>query len=105
MSNAKAPSIAVVGANGYVGKLVVPCLSEALKQKRIKELKFLTRKSSPALEKAASENGASVCEVDYSNTDSIVKAVTGVDVLISRLLRFAVDCRHDGISGFRLGTE
>lgn len=39
-----APAIAVVGANGYIGKKVMPIAFEALKQKRFKELRILSRK-------------------------------------------------------------
>src|SRR5579859_3828301 len=83
MSSAKAPVIAIVGANGYIGKLVTPELYTALKEKRIKELRILTRKASPVLQKNASEHGAMVHEVVYSDSSSLQKALTGVDVLIS----------------------
>lgn len=87
MSSAKAPVIAIVGVNGYIGKLVTPELYNALKEKRIKELRILTREASTALQKAASEHGATVHEVVYSDSSSLAKALAGVDVLISILFR------------------
>jgi uncharacterized protein YbjT (DUF2867 family) len=89
MSSAKAPVIAIVGVNGYIGKLVTPELYNALKEKRIKELRILTREASTALQKAASEHGATVHEVVYSDSGSLAKALAGVDVLISILFRIA----------------
>lgn len=83
MSSADAPVIAIVGANGYIGKLVVPELFDALKEKRIKELRILTRKASPSLQSTAAENGATVHEVVYSDSASLQKALSGVNVLVS----------------------
>lgn len=80
---AKAPSIAIVGATGYIGKIVMPFLYEALEQKRIKELRILTRKASPTVEQAAKAKGATVHEVQYNKADTLVKALSGVDVMIS----------------------
>jgi uncharacterized protein YbjT (DUF2867 family) len=104
--SSEAPVIAIVGATGYIGKLVTPELYNALKEKRIKELRILTRKVSPALEKTALEHGATAHEVVYSDSSSLQKALSGVDVLISiSYLLVDVDRRYDGSSGVGLGTK
>jgi uncharacterized protein YbjT (DUF2867 family) len=79
----KSPVVAVIGANGYIGRLVVPTLYEALNDKRISELRILSRKVSADDEKTASANGAAMHQITYSDPETLVKALTGVDVLIS----------------------
>jgi NmrA-like family len=79
----KCPSIAVIGANGYIGKLVVPYLYDALKNNRLRELRILTRSVNAADENFAKAKGGSVHQVTYSQPETLVEALTGVDVVIS----------------------
>jgi uncharacterized protein YbjT (DUF2867 family) len=93
----KSPSIAVIGANGYIGKLVVPYLYDALKQNRISELRILTRSVNAADEKAANTKGASMKQVTYSQPDTLLKALTGVDVVISTPCAGIANCKNKEI--------
>jgi len=71
-----APIVAVVGATGYVGKLVMPWLQDAVEKGRIKELRVLSRRPGGV-------NSAKVFAVDYDKKESLDEALSGANVLLS----------------------
>ena len=81
-----APAVAVIGANGYVGKMVMPYLFEALQQKRIKELRILSRKFDENALKGLIAKGATTQNASYHNIPSLTQALAGIDVVISTFL-------------------
>jgi putative NADH-flavin reductase len=87
----KSPSIAVICANGYIGKLVVLYLYDAIKESRNSDLRILTR-SNAAEEKAANTKGTSMQQVTYSQPDTPVKVLSGVDVVISTPCTGVTNC-------------
>jgi uncharacterized protein YbjT (DUF2867 family) len=78
-----APAVAVIGANGYIGKQVMPIAFEALKQKRIKELRILSRKFDENAIKEVIAKGATTQNASYNNLASLTQALAGIDVVIS----------------------
>ena len=78
------PAVAVVGANGYIGKMVMPIAYEALKQKQIKELRLLSRKFDPEQLKDIVARGATTQNASYNNLAALTQALTGIDVVISK---------------------
>lgn len=109
----QAPAVAVIGANGYIGKMVMPIAYEALKQKRIKELRLLSRKFDPEQLKEIVAQGATTQNASYNNIAALTQALTGIDVIVSksswRRLRFLrtfwLILRHDGSPGQGLEGE
>jgi NmrA-like family len=88
------PAVAIIGINGYIGKMVTPIAFEALKQKRIKELRILSRKFDPEQLKGLVAEGATTQNASYNNVESLTKALTGIDVVISTTIveiRLTVD--------------
>jgi uncharacterized protein YbjT (DUF2867 family) len=83
----QAPAVAVVGANGYIGQIVMPAAFEALEQKRIKELRILSRKFDADSLKGIIARGATTQNASYNNIASLTQALTGIDVVISILFR------------------
>lgn len=73
--------VALAGANGYVGKAITNALLDANAYK----LRILTRTSSldSAPLQAFKGRGASLHGISYADHESLVKALQGVDVLIS----------------------
>jgi uncharacterized protein YbjT (DUF2867 family) len=80
----QSPSVAITGAKGYIGKIVVPYLYEALENGRISELRILSRSAPSA--PTNSPNGVSEHQVNYSQPETLVKALSGVNVVISMFL-------------------
>lgn len=79
-----APVVAIVGATGYVGKLVVPWLLDAVEEGRIKEVRVLSRRP-------AQVKGAKTYVVNYDDETSLDEALSGANVLLStspQVLRF-----------------
>ena len=105
-----APAIAVIGSNGYIGQMVMPCLFEALEQNRIKELRILSRKFDENALKGLIAKGATTQNASYHNIASLTQALAGIDVVISISLFFQpvstrANGRHDGIPGRRFRQE
>src|SRR5262245_45011968 len=99
-----APAVAIIGINGYIGKMVTPIAFEALEQKRIKELRILSRKFDPNALKGLIARGATTQNASYNSLESLTRALTGIDIVISTAhFSFPRDadshCRHDGIAG------
>jgi putative NADH-flavin reductase len=78
-----APAVAVIGANGYIGKIVMPIAFEALEQKRIKELRILSRKFDANALKGLIAKGATTQNASYNNLASLTQALAGIDIVIS----------------------
>jgi uncharacterized protein YbjT (DUF2867 family) len=75
-----APVVAVVGATGYVGKLVMPWLLDAVEKGRIKEVRVLSRRPGQV-------KGAKSYVVNYDDEKSLDKALSGANVLLSTSLQ------------------
>jgi NmrA-like family len=71
-----APVVAIVGGTGYVGKLVIPWLLDAVEKGRIKEVRVLSRRP-------AQIKGAKTYVVNYDDEKSLDKALSGANVLLS----------------------
>jgi len=106
-STATAPAVAVIGHKGYIGSMVLPIAFEALQQKRIKELRILSRKFDANALKGLIAQGATTQNASYNNLASLTQALTGIDVLISTHIVWGavVDGRYDGLAGRRLEGE
>jgi len=78
-----APAVAVIGYNGYIGKIVMPVAYEALANKRIKELRILSRKFDENALKGLIAKGATTQNASYNNLASLTQALSGIDVVIS----------------------
>jgi hypothetical protein len=78
-----APAVAVIGVNGFIGKIVMPKAFEALQQKRIKELRILSRKFDENQLKEFIAKGATTQNASYHNLASLTQALRGIDVVIS----------------------
>jgi hypothetical protein len=84
--SSSAPAVAVVGANGYVGKMVMPIAFEALEKKRIRELRILSRKFDENALKGLVAKGATTQNASYNNIEQLTQALAGIDVIISPFL-------------------
>jgi len=84
--SSSAPAVAVVGANGYVGKMVMPIAFEALKKKRIRELRILSRKFDENALKGLVAKGATTQNASYNNIEQLTQALAGIDVIVSPFL-------------------
>jgi uncharacterized protein YbjT (DUF2867 family) len=73
-----APVVAIVGATGYVGKLVIPWLLDAVEKGRIKEVRVLSRRPGQV-------KGAKTYVVNYDDEKSLDEALSGANVLLSTL--------------------
>jgi glutamyl-tRNA reductase len=82
-----APAVAVIGINGYMGKIITPIAFEALQQKRIKELRILSRKFDENDLKGLIAKGATTQNASYNNLASLTQALAGIDVVISSPLQ------------------
>jgi uncharacterized protein YbjT (DUF2867 family) len=71
-----APVVAIVGATGYVGKLVMPWLLDAVEKGRIKEVRVLSRRP-------AQVKGAKTYVVNYDDEKSLDEALSGANVVLS----------------------
>jgi hypothetical protein len=85
MSSSTAPAVAVIGYNGYIGNIVMPIAFEALQQKRIKELRILSRKFDANALKGLIAQGATTQNASYNSLASLTQALSGIDVVISIL--------------------
>jgi len=72
---------AVAGAGNF-GKFIVKELLELKNAGKITKVSVLTRSAGSATSSELAALGASIVELDYGSTDSIIKALAGVDVLI-----------------------
>jgi hypothetical protein len=99
-----APAVAVVGYSGYIGKQVMPYAFDALKEKRIKELRILSRKFDPDALKPLVAKGATTQNASYNSVPSLTQALSGIDVVISTVFESEL-MRYDGFAGGRLETE
>jgi uncharacterized protein YbjT (DUF2867 family) len=78
-----APAVAVIGINGFIGKIVMPFAFEALKQKRFKELRILSRKFDENALNGLIAKGATTQNASYNNLASLTQALAGIDIVIS----------------------
>jgi hypothetical protein len=78
-----APAVAVIGINGFIGKIVMPFAFEALQQKRIKELRILSRKFDENALNGLIAKGATTQNASYNNLASLTQALAGIDIVIS----------------------
>jgi len=72
---------AVAGAGDF-GKFIVREFLELKSAGKIANVSVLTRSAGGANSSELAALGASIVEVDYGSSNSIVKALTGVDVLV-----------------------
>ncbi|CAL8114292.1 unnamed protein product [Orchesella dallaii] len=82
-----APSVAVVGSTGYVGKILMPAFLEGLKDGKLKEVRVLTTEAklnSQQIQDYAS-SGAKAFAIDYANVSTVTAALKGVDAVVSTL--------------------
>ena len=82
-SSTTAPAVAVIGYKGYIGGIVMPFAFAALQQKRIKELRILSRKFDANALKGLIAQGATTQNASYNSLASLTQALSGIDVLIS----------------------
>ncbi|KAI9003201.1 hypothetical protein BC832DRAFT_97397 [Gaertneriomyces semiglobifer] len=87
-----APTVALVGATGYIGGMLVPAFLEALHTRSIANLRILTTDASPSrfrkllrVDSTTEEATPTIHEIDYGNPDSLLAALTGVHVLVSAM--------------------
>lgn len=78
------PTVSVIGATGMVGKLISNALLVSLKEGKLQEVRILSTKSSDVVQEFKSK-GAVPFIVDFKNVDTLVKAFTGADVVLSTL--------------------
>jgi uncharacterized protein YbjT (DUF2867 family) len=79
------PTVAIVGASGYIGKCVTEeGLLKAFALNRFKEIRVLSTKRSETIEHFEKQ-GAKAYIVDFANVSTLVEAFTGVDVVVSCL--------------------
>jgi len=76
------PSVAILGATGFVGKPITPTFTSALKAKRISRLVILTRDASSL---QPFDEAVEVRQISYDEKSQVVDALKGVDVLISTM--------------------
>lgn len=71
------PTIAIIGASGYVGKfLTTQFLEFGLKSGKLAELRVLSTKVKASEDiQSFVDKGAKLYTVDFSNQDSLVKAL------------------------------
>jgi len=95
-----APSVAVIGYNGYIGKQVMPVAFEALANKRIRELRILSRKFDANALNGLIAKGATTQNASYNSLTSLTQALSGIDIVISIAYPNWIKLfRYDGISG------
>ncbi|KAL2018362.1 hypothetical protein VTK56DRAFT_897 [Thermocarpiscus australiensis] len=80
------PSVALIGATGNVGALILQALQEA--QPPFESITILTRSAKPD---ATYGPNVRVKVVDYSSRDSLVAALQGVDAVVSAIATQSVD--------------
>ncbi|KAK4119680.1 NAD(P)-binding protein [Parathielavia appendiculata] len=76
------PSVALIGATGNVGALILKALQEA--QPAFNSITLLTRSAKSAATLAQGPN-IQIKEVDYSSRQSLVAALTRVDAVVSAI--------------------
>jgi len=72
---------AVAGAGNF-GKFIVKEFLVLKNAGKVTDVPVLTRSASSATSRELAALGATIVEVDYGSADSIIKALTGVDVLV-----------------------
>jgi hypothetical protein len=79
------PAVAVIGYRGFIGQMVMPIAFQALKEKRIRELRILSRKFDPDALNGIIAAGATTQNASYNSIASLTQALAGIDVVISIL--------------------
>jgi NAD(P)H dehydrogenase (quinone) len=82
-SSASAPSVALIGATGFIGKPLLTTFTAALVSGTISRLVLLTRDAGKL--QTATSDAVEVQEVDFSENSTLVAALRSVDVLISAM--------------------
>ncbi|KAF8536688.1 hypothetical protein BDD12DRAFT_849947 [Trichophaea hybrida] len=76
------PSVALLGATGFMGKPITPTFISALQAKKISRLVILTRDASNM---QPFDEAVEVRQISYDEKSQVVDALKGVDVLISTM--------------------
>ncbi|KAL2192615.1 hypothetical protein P885DRAFT_81991 [Corynascus similis CBS 632.67] len=82
------PSVAIIGATGNVGSVILKALQEA--EPAYRSITLLTRSAASASALPRSPN-VQVREVDYSSRESLVAALNGIDAVVSAIGTRSVD--------------
>src|SRR5690348_2021255 len=78
-----APSVAIFGPHGFIGKQVVPAFLDALQKKELSSLKLATRNPTSSAYDAARSQGSNVCLVNFDDKPALCRLLEDVDVVIS----------------------
>ncbi|KAK1760324.1 hypothetical protein QBC47DRAFT_366884 [Echria macrotheca] len=84
------PSVAIIGATGNVGRLILAALQSATPP--FERITVLTRSSSTPPDPSLLTNpNTHIVTVDYTSRDSLVSALHGVDAVVSAIATQSVD--------------